>query len=49
MASNTFGTIKEDIKILTIESKAIEGNMLENLSARQVEIYLPAGWDKDGK
>ena len=49
MPSHTFGTIKGEIKILTIDSKAIDGNMLGDPNTRQVAIYLPPDWDKGGK
>ena len=38
MPSHTFGTIEGEIKILTIDSESIRGNMLGDPRHRQVQI-----------
>ncbi|MFL2974120.1 MAG: alpha/beta hydrolase [Candidatus Thalassarchaeaceae archaeon] len=49
MPMHTFGPIKGEIKIITINSKALEGNMLGDPSSRQVAMYLPPNWEESGK
>ncbi len=49
MPMHTFGPIKGEIKIITINSKALEGNMLGDPSSRQVAMYLPPNWKESGK
>ena len=49
MPMHTFGPIKGEIKIITINSKALEGNMLGDPSTRQVAMYLPPNWKESGK
>ncbi|MAV60432.1 MAG: enterochelin esterase [Euryarchaeota archaeon] len=46
---HTFGPIKGEIKIITINSKALEGNILGDPSSRQVAMYLPPNWEESGK
>ena len=49
MPSHTFGSIKGEIRIITINSKSLEENMLGDPSSRQVAIYLPQNWKESGK
>ncbi len=49
MPMHTFGPIKGEIKIITINSKALEGNILGDPSSRQVAMYLPPNWEESGK
>ncbi len=49
MPKHAFGSLKGEIKIITIESDALQGNMLGDPNSRQVAVYLPENWNKNDK
>ena len=49
MPNHTFGPIDGEIKIITIDSKSLERNMIGDPTSRQVAIYLPPDWKNSGK
>jgi|TARA_B110000263_G_scaffold249823_1_gene268730 hypothetical protein len=49
LPSHTFGPLDGEIRVITIESAALEGNMLGDPLTRQVAIYLPKNWEQNAK
>ena len=49
MPHHPFQPLDGEIRVLTIDSPSLQGNLLGDPSSRQVAIYLPPGWAESGQ
>ena len=49
MPKHSFRPLKGEIRTITINSISLKNNLLNDPEDRQVVIYLPPNWDKNGK
>jgi hypothetical protein len=46
MPSHPFSPVKGEFRTFTIDSKALQGNMLQDPTTREVLVYLSPGWEE---
>lgn len=46
MPQHPFSSVKGEFRTISIESKALEGNLLGDPTTREVQVYLSPGWEQ---